>query len=381
VLGLVVALLALTPAAPAVSATDDDVVWSVQPSTPDGPDGRTAFDFRTAPGTTISDWIAVTNQSEAEATFRVYAADATTDYDTSAFTLIGARQASTDLGAWTSIDGAASACDDSDDEAEAACAAGLGIELTLGPGQRADIPFTIAVPHEATPGDHAAGIVASHVTQATGEGGAAVSRENRVGARVYVRVDGALSPGLAVSGAVTDYEGGWNPFAGGTAVVGFDLINGGNVRLDAAPTVSLTGPFGIDLGTVELPAVDDLVPGGRGHVQAELPGVPPLLLLFADISVAPLPASAAAADDPLPAPVASSAMAWAMPWTLLLGVALAAAAVWLVLWRRRRRRDRLAEEIAAYAERIRAEERGARGAEPVPSGAGHVPRDPADEPR
>lgn len=337
-----------------VHAADGEVTWSVQPSTPSGPDGRTELSYQVAPGSTITDWVAVTNSGDVPATFRVYAADATTDYDSAAFTLIGADQASTGAGSWTQVDTGPAVCDDTGDAAEAACAAGLGVSVTVEPGSRVDLPVTITVPHDATPGDHSAGIVASLLSEGAAEG-ATVRREDRVGTRVYLRVDGPLSPGLGVAGVVAGYDGSWNPFGGGTARVGFDLQNLGNTRISAAPEIRLTGPFGIDLGTITASPVSNLLPGSTGHVAATLDGVPPLLLLFADVTVTAVPADGVAAGDPLPAAVTSSVVAWAVPW-LLLGVVVAAAVViWLLVRVRRRSRQRLAEELAHYADAVRAE--------------------------
>lgn len=344
------AALAGTAAVAPAYAADPGISWGVQPSTPSGPDGRADLSYQVGPGTIISDWIAVTNHSTGPATFRVYAADATTDYDTASFTLVGADEASKDLGAWTSIDGKNAACA----PADAACIAAVGTTVTLDPGARADIPFAITVPADATPGDHSAGIVASFVSQAATGGGTGVSLEQRVGTRVYLRVDGPLTPQLTVSGAVAGYSGGLNPFSG-TATVGFDVTNTGNTRVSAVPTVRLNGPFGIALATVPLDRIQNVVPGRTGHVTAELAGIPPLVLLFADVTVDPAPAGGVAAGDPLPAVSTVSVMAWALPWMLLAAALVIAALIAVAVWWRRRSRALLAEEIAAYADEVREE--------------------------
>lgn len=350
------------------SADDGDITWGIQPSTPDGPDGRTALTYQVAPGTTITDWVGLVNDSAVPATFRVYAADATTDYDTAAFTLIGSEQASIDLGSWTSIDNGPAVCADTDGADEAACAATLGITVTVDPGTTRNIPFTITVPQDATPGDHSAGIIASYTAPAA-EGGTAVVQENRVGTRIYLRVDGPLTPQLGIRGAVAGYEGSWNPLGAGAGFVGFDIVNSGNTRVSAQPAVHLTGPFGIDLGTVPLDPVRNIVPGGTAHVTGFVPSVPPLVLLFADISVTPVPGDGLAATDPLPGNVTASAITWAIPWMLLLILAVIAGVIVLIVVLRRRSRQRLAEDLAAYADQIRAEaldETEARGeSEPV----------------
>jgi hypothetical protein len=343
------------PAAPAaLPAAEGDVTWSVQPSTPAGPDGRTELTYQVAAGTTVTDWVAVSNYSAAPATFRVYAADGTTDYETGAFTLVGADQASTDLGAWTAVDSAASVCPAVEDPAaEAACVAGLGIEVTVGAGARVDLPLAITVPHDATPGDHAAGVVASYTSSGTDAAGSAVQVAQRVGTRLHLRVDGPLTSALTVSGTVAGYSGATWPFGGTSAHVAFDLTNAGNTLVSAEPVVRLTGPFGIDLGTVALDPVTDLVPGGTAHVVAELPGVPPALLLSGAITATP-----AAPEDPAtPAGevVSASVRAWAVPWAALGVLALVVGGVTATVLLRRRARRLLGEDLAVYVDQVRAE--------------------------
>jgi hypothetical protein len=339
------------------AADEREVTWSVQPAGPEGPDGRTELTYDVAPGTTVSDRVSVSNYSDRSASFRVYGSDATTDYDTGAFTLVGADQASTDLGSWTSVDSGSAVCPDTNDDAEASCAADLGVVVKLKPGARADIPFTITVPHDATPGDHAAGIVASFRSGAADGDGSAVQVEQRVGTRIYLRVDGETRPALDVTGVVAGFDGVANPFGAGTATVGLDLTNTGNTRISGEPAVRITGPFGVDLGSADVDPVENLVPGGTAHVVAEVAGVPPVLLLFADVVVTPAAAEhpGKGDDDTLPAPVTASAQAWAVPWPLAGAVLVLAGAIWaFVAWRRRSRRL-LGEELAAYTERVRAE--------------------------
>jgi hypothetical protein len=356
--GLAVGLATATLVLPASAADEPAITWGVSPSTPEGPDGRSAFDYQVPPGTTITDWVAVTNQSETPATFRVHAADATTDYDTGTFTLVGADAASTDLGAWTAVDSGAAVCPDTDDEAEAACAATLGVSVTVEPGARVDLPFTITVPADATPGDHAAGVVAALEREVTDAEGASVAVSQRVGTRIYLRVDGALTASMAVSGTVAGYDGTPNPIGEGTGRVDFDVTNTGNTRISTQPEVRLTGPFGIDLGSVTLDPVTDLVPGGVAHVSVELPGVPPLLLLDAEVTLHPVAGVGAAASGPVLEPVTASARAWAVPWTALGLLVVLVAGTWgLLRWRRRSRRM-FAEDLAEYVDQVRAEALG-----------------------
>jgi hypothetical protein len=71
--------------------------------------------------------------------------------------------------------------------------AGLWIEVqdevTVGAGETVIVPFTTTVPENATPGDHAAGIAASVLSQQVEEDGAMAGVESRVGFRVMTPCD------------------------------------------------------------------------------------------------------------------------------------------------------------------------------------------------
>ena len=57
------------------------------------------------------------------------------------------------------------------------------------------VPFTLTVPADATPGDHAGGLVASIETPGTDPDGSAVTVDTRFGLPAYVQVAGPLTPG------------------------------------------------------------------------------------------------------------------------------------------------------------------------------------------
>lgn len=350
-------IISATAAAAVPLAAEDEAApaseseWSIQPSTSTGPDGRARYDYAVAPGTTITDWVSISNYSDHPLTFRVHAADGITEYETGNFTLIEPDQASTDLGAWTSVDSGAAVCADSDDQAEKDCARSLGVMVTIPAGQRADLPFTITVPADATPGDHAAGVVAA----VESDGAAETSQVNlaqRVGSRIYLRVDGQLKPGVAIKGDVASYDGRLNPTVPGSTEVGFDVENTGNSRISVESVVTVSGPFGLDLGTVKPDPVRNLLPGQTAHVVVDVPDAWPTGLQFASIELTPVAADGLD-SDPLPEPSSARAIAWAVPWPVLLLVV--AGVAWFV-WRRiRRRRDEevMAAELAAYAEQVR----------------------------
>ncbi|MEJ1230989.1 MAG: hypothetical protein WDM88_10780 [Galbitalea sp.] len=339
------------PSNPSSNPSSNAVTWGVQPATSTAPDSRKFFDYDVQAGSIITDHVAVTNFSATPVTFHIYAADGITDYDSARFTLIGADTPSTDLGSWTSVGGGPFTCPDTDTKSQqAACAAKFGVTETIAAKTTAVVPFTIAVPANAAPGDHAAGIVASYIPASAAAGTITVNQ--RVGTRVYLRVAGATKSKLAVAGSVASYSGGWNLFTGGTATLGFDLRNIGNTRLSADPSATLTGPFGIPLGTITAAPVEDILPGGRAHVEATVKNVPPLLLLFANITVKPTAGDGNVANDTLPAVVTASTVTWAVPWTLLIVLVVIAAAIVGIVWWRRRSRERLAVALGHFQAQV-----------------------------
>ncbi|MFG1888813.1 WxL protein peptidoglycan domain-containing protein [Micromonospora sp. NPDC049051] len=324
---LVAALLAAGPASAAVAApapasgpaTPGPAAtrWAVQPSGPDGPTGRNYFIYDLAPGATLTDHLGVTNLSDRPLTFQVYGTDAYTTAD-GAFALLPADRAATDVGSWIRFDRRA---------------------WTVAPGRRADIPFRLSVPANATPGDHAGGVIAAIAQARTTADGQQVRVDQRLAARVYLRVNGDVRPAVAVESVSVSYDNPINPAGGGDAVVTYRVRNTGNVRVAGTGAVAVEGPFGWRLARTAPVDLPELLPGGAFTVTERVTGVPPALLLTAEIDLAPT-----TVDTALP-PVRRAASTWAPPWLLL--AALAVLAGWLtVRLRRRARAARTAGPVA-----------------------------------
>ncbi len=125
--------------------------------------------------------------------------------------------------------------------------------VTVPARTRADVPFALALPGNATPGDLAGEIVA------TAGGGA----ERRVPVRV--RVGG---PALAAL-TVEDVE-----VSGGT--VRYALVNRGNTPLRPRLAVRADGVFGVLLDRPERPLPLELAPGRRVELTEPWPDAPAL---------------------------------------------------------------------------------------------------------
>lgn len=309
-------------ASPALAAGEGDVTWGVRTAANQNGADRQNFGYRIAPGGTITDAIVVGNHAATAITLDVYAADG---FTTSSGQLdVAKREAKAEaVGAWTAL---------------------RDHTVTIAPGGTVEVPFTVTVPKDATPGDYAGGILTS-LPQAAQENGISVDR--RLGIRMHLRVDGKLAPAVAVEKMRVDYTGTANPFGAGDATVTYTVHNTGNVRLSAGQTVALSGPFGwfpVDAGKVT--AVPELLPGESWSVSVPVSGVVPAFWLTATAVLSPkLPA--VTGSTPGVDGVAAEAGALAVPWSLLvLLLVVAAAVVATVLVLRRRRRASAEREDA-----------------------------------
>ncbi len=289
--------------------------WAVSPSgeNPNEPGDRPYFTFDLEPGAVVRDSVTVWNESDQDLTFRLAAEDATTSVN-GAFSLAPSGQPPKDVGSWIALDLP---------------------EVTVPARGGVAVPFTLTVPRDALPGDHAGGVVAGLKSEGTTDGGQKVQLENRVGTRAYLRVLGSTAASLAVEDVQLRYAGaGLRPLGRGDAEVTYTVRNAGNVRLRSRLDVRLAGPLGVTFGTDRPEPVTELLPGAAVIRTARFADVPPAIRLSAEVTATPeLPPASSTAP---PAPVTAGAAVWAVPWGILL--LLVAVGLVLVLWRRRRRR-------------------------------------------
>ncbi|MFF3854356.1 WxL protein peptidoglycan domain-containing protein [Micromonospora sp. NPDC002575] len=307
------ALPAPADAAPAPSPSADGsgqtgaARWAVQPSSAKGPTGRNYFIYDLAPGSTLTDHVGITNLGDRPLTFDVYGTDAYTSAD-GAFALLPADQPATDVGSWIRFERRA---------------------WTVPPGKRVDIPFRLAVPADATPGDHTGGVIGSVARARTTADGQRVLVDQRLAARVHLRVTGPVRPAVTVESVDVTYDNPVDPFAGGDLVVRYQVRNTGNVRVAGSGTVAVAGPFGWEQARTSPTDLPELLPGGTFTVTERITGVPPLLRLTAEVDLA-----ATTTDTALP-PVLRFARVWAPPWVPLALLAVAGGWAGLRWWRRR----------------------------------------------
>ncbi|GAA3256658.1 WxL protein peptidoglycan domain-containing protein [Dactylosporangium siamense] len=326
-----------TPGAPAGSAPKASVTWSIAPAgAQGGPDGRSAFAYEGDPGQVLKDTVAVTNFSSGPVTLKVYASDAV-NTPTGGFDLLAADKKPNDVGAWIAL---------------------AQRDVTIPAKATLNVPFTLTIPANGTPGDHVGGIVAT-LTQ----GGGQVVVENRIGTRIYLRVRGKLVPSLAVTKLDAAYHDSWNPFSGGAVTVAYTVRNTGNIRLAAGQVVDVTGATGGRLAGAQPPGVAELLPGQSLSYTVTVEGVAPFGPLNAKVVVAPTAVKGDKYTESLSAATLGtgqrSADLFAVPWSLLLTLLLLTAAVWLAIVELRRRRRNTARALTEAVEQARLEERRA----------------------
>ncbi len=320
---MVAVVAAGVTSAPAASAGEEDaaVTWSVRPASPDGADGRAWIELAASPGEHVTEHMAVRNLSDHPATFRLQAADGLFT-DEGRFTILSGGEVSSGAGTWIS----------------------LPDEVTVDPGGTEVVPIRIALPAEAEPGDHAAGVAAS-VLRTAAQGPADLAVESRVGFRVMVRVAGAIIPRLEAEVTAVGYDGTWNPFAPGRARVAVELRNRGNARLAVPGTIAVGGR------SIALEAVE-LLPDDVRTVAGTVSGVWPLVAVGGSVALDPELVADADADI---ASMTADFTVWAVPWPQLLVLAASALIALGLLVGRRRSRARVEDRVAEARRRGAAE--------------------------
>lgn len=298
-------------AAAADTVAVGDALWEVKPAANIfGPD-RPSYNYTLPRGGQLRDSLVIVNRGKTPLVLTLYGADAFTS-DAGRLDLLGKDAKSQDVGAWVQLD---------------------RTTVRVAPGRSVDVPFRIALPDSAAPGDHLGGIV-------TG------TADRRQAVKIRLRVSGELKPGLAVENLNVHYSGTPNPLGTGSATVTYTLRNTGNAIVAARQAATVTGPFGLFAADpAQLVDSPQLLPGETWQVAAPIHGVPPALRLTGTVTVVPLLKATplAATERPLAASSTSQAPsdttthALALPWTLLFLLAAGAAITAFLIIRHRHR--------------------------------------------
>lgn len=268
VLALTLGLLTASPPPDAVAA--DNGRWSVYPADKTGKTGKNSeagknggkdqarrayFHMKADPGHTVHDKVTVSNLAKKPVTFLLYASDAYNTPRDGGFAVREPTEKQRSVGVWTRLKRS---------------------EVTVPAGGKTTVPFTVAVPRTASPGDHPGAVIAldKRVARAKGTG---VGIRQAVGARIYLQVNGERAPGLKVQDVRFDYEVPLVPGLGKDATVTYTLVNSGNVQLQPRVDLKAKGLFGrtsFDSAGHKLPA--ELMPGQRVRITQKWAAPPPL---------------------------------------------------------------------------------------------------------
>lgn len=294
------------------------------PAGSDGkPDSRSRFSYHAAAGQSAQDHFLVKNTGTTEQSFTVLATDAYND-TRGDYALLATADKPKAIGTWVKFE-------NGDDR----------IVFSLKPGESRALAFTIAVPANATPGDHVGGLLASVVTS-----GSEVKVDRRVATRLYVRVNGQLQPMLSISGLDADHRGDWWNLFTGSVQVRYKISNTGNVALAANYTGGVNTWFGLPLGRNATGTVEEVLPGQTVNNSFVVTGVAQLLYLDPYLQLSPI-VNSPDPDSAVPtSPVSRDTVVFAPPWSLLILLAIAALVVVFLRWRRRRNAARTEEWIA-----------------------------------
>lgn len=111
-------------------------------------------------------------------------------------------------------------------------------ELTLAPGSKQTVAFTIAVPKSATPGEHNGCVVIQDTKQRAAPDSSGIVLSLRSAIRVAVRMPGDIQKGLIFAGLGLEQKG------EAKLLLSSALKNNGNVSLDTQLDLRLTYLFG-----------------------------------------------------------------------------------------------------------------------------------------
>ncbi|PRY67495.1 dihydroorotate dehydrogenase (fumarate) [Glaciihabitans tibetensis] len=313
------ATLAVSPA----RADDTDGI-SGAPADASGPDQRSRFSYQATPGQHIDDLYVASNTGTTAQTMVVFATDAY-NTDDGGYGLLDTDAVPVDAGSWVSFAGGVKQ-----------------LSIPLEPGASQVIPFSLDVPADAAPGDHAAGVVIS-VQSTSGE----ILVDRRVATRMYVRVPGELQPALTISNISANYAAQINPFAGDTTVT-YTVTNSGNVALGASVVVGVKALFGVSAAETEREEMSEILPGNERTFTTVVDGVGQWGYLNPYVQLAPSVDVEALNPGPL-ASVSRDTTIFVTPWWLIVLLLLVGGTFLFRRWRAKRD-EKSAKAWMAYQE-------------------------------
>lgn len=182
----------------------------------DNPRSTSIFVHETEAGKTVEDGVQVINNTDETKRVLVYAVDSQVSSG-GAFACAQAADKPISVGSWITLDEK---------------------EVTLDSGEKQVVGFTIAVPGNASPGEHNGCIVMQDTERQQASEGNGIVLSMRSAIRVAVTVPGDIQKGLVFTGSGIETRG------GGKVLMSVSLRNNGNVSLDADLDVKLMHALG-----------------------------------------------------------------------------------------------------------------------------------------
>lgn len=200
------------------------------------------------------------------------------------------------------------------------------------PGKRV-VPFTVAIPKGASPGDHAGALTSLEGTPSPVGDQSQILVRRQLAVRIYVRVDGPLTTQIVVERVQLTAQPARLPFIGrqGGAFVDYSIKNVGNTRVIPDRIVELQGLFGRTLHATPPGPATELLPGSTVVLRESFNGMPVLDRVTATVELQTPDGEASAKGD---------TTEWVISLTFLLLLLLLLLVIGVYLWIRGRAKQR-----------------------------------------
>lgn len=138
-----------------------------------------------------------------------------------------------------------------------------------------DIPFSVSIPPDASPGGHYAAILIGTGAQGNQSGGSQVGVSSFISALVFVRVSG----NIIESGQISDFSTDKSSYQTPDVHFAVDVKNTGNVHIRPVGMIQIYNAFGKERGEIAINATGTLgyvLPSSSREFDAEWQGQPSL---------------------------------------------------------------------------------------------------------
>jgi hypothetical protein len=318
---LIGALMAAPWAFASVPGAVNGIGFSFHPaSSVPGQPSPTVFDYYMKPGESAEGQVVLENLSNVQEVFRIWTADALNTHS-GAFSIEGEKDAGQGVGGWIHLGLYSSHL--------------AGDDFELPSADEVTFTFRVDVPLNATPGDHAGGIVALEVGRSSPTPGAPeINLHLGLAIPVFIQVAGALKSGASLVGTHSSIGGGPFAWLGGTEDGHTTVVvkNTGNTLLSGTVTGVVKSATGAILEHLPKKTITDLIPGAAAHLQEPA--------WHAAAIEGPASVQVRFTSSNLKKPLVASQSAWGFPWLgLLVFLVVVAGGAFLIVFRRRRPRS------------------------------------------